>query len=100
MNAFGSILSFHLEINLHLKSSSYYTSLVIRVRCDAEDALSILGNKYGCDAENEAPALMLLAKKLNMKVANKRICNKNNYKLFQYMIIFDYFTRSLASVFM
>uniref|UniRef100_A0A1I8PJX6 ornithine decarboxylase n=1 Tax=Stomoxys calcitrans TaxID=35570 RepID=A0A1I8PJX6_STOCA len=44
------------------------SNAVIRIRCDAKDAYLCLGAKYGCDAETEAPALMLLAKKLNLKV--------------------------------
>ncbi|XP_075168993.1 ornithine decarboxylase 1-like [Haematobia irritans] len=44
------------------------SNLVIRFRCDAKDAVHILGKKFGCDAEKEAPALMALAKKLNLKV--------------------------------
>lgn len=43
-------------------------SLVIRFRCEAKDAQCPLGDKFGCDAENEATSLMLLAKSLNLKV--------------------------------
>ncbi|KAM7342312.1 ornithine decarboxylase 1-like [Cochliomyia hominivorax] len=43
-------------------------NLVIRFRCDAKDALYILGDKFGCDALKEAPALIILAKKLNLNV--------------------------------
>ncbi|XP_075168992.1 ornithine decarboxylase 2-like [Haematobia irritans] len=52
------------------KIHKYYPecNLVIRFRCDAKNALSLLGNKFGCDPENEAPKLMELAKKLNLKV--------------------------------
>ncbi|TMW54742.1 hypothetical protein DOY81_000273 [Sarcophaga bullata] len=44
------------------------SSLVIRFRCEAQDAQCPLGDKFGCDAENDATALMLLAKSLNLKV--------------------------------
>lgn len=42
--------------------------MVIRFRCEAKDAQCPLGDKFGCDAENDAAALMLLAKSLKMKV--------------------------------
>ncbi|KAM7346188.1 ornithine decarboxylase 1-like isoform 2-T2 [Cochliomyia hominivorax] len=44
------------------------SELVIRFRADDKEAQVPLGEKFGCDAEFEAPALMLLAKKLNLKV--------------------------------
>ncbi|XP_075165039.1 ornithine decarboxylase 1-like [Haematobia irritans] len=44
------------------------SNLVIRFRCEAKDAQCPLGDKFGCDAEKDATALMLLAKSLNLKV--------------------------------
>ncbi|NP_001273820.1 ornithine decarboxylase [Musca domestica] len=44
------------------------SNLVIRFRCEAKEAQCPLGDKFGCDAENEATSLMLLAKSLNLKV--------------------------------
>lgn len=43
-------------------------NLVIRIRCDAEKAQCPLGQKFGCDAELEAPGLISLAKELGLKV--------------------------------
>uniref|UniRef100_A0A1A9X3P4 ornithine decarboxylase n=1 Tax=Glossina brevipalpis TaxID=37001 RepID=A0A1A9X3P4_9MUSC len=42
--------------------------IVIRFRCDAKDAQISLGDKFGCDPEHEAPALMLLAQSLHLNV--------------------------------
>uniref|UniRef100_A0A1B0BUW0 ornithine decarboxylase n=1 Tax=Glossina palpalis gambiensis TaxID=67801 RepID=A0A1B0BUW0_9MUSC len=42
--------------------------LVIRFRYDAKDAQIAFGDKFGCDPEHEAPALMLLAKSLQLNV--------------------------------
>ncbi|XP_013107441.1 ornithine decarboxylase 1 [Stomoxys calcitrans] len=44
------------------------SNLVIRFRCEAKDAQCPLGDKFGCDAEKDATALILLAKSLNLKV--------------------------------
>ncbi|KAM7343845.1 ornithine decarboxylase 1-like [Cochliomyia hominivorax] len=44
------------------------SNLVIRFRCEAKEAQCPLGDKFGCDAENDATALMLLAKSLNLNV--------------------------------
>lgn len=41
---------------------------MIRIRCDAKDAQCPLGDKFGCDSHQEAKALMLLAKSLQMNV--------------------------------
>lgn len=66
--------------NVQSFSIAYYTnyivnftnsttfSLVIRFRCEAKEAQCPLGDKFGCDAENDATSLMLLAKSLNLKV--------------------------------
>lgn len=55
-----------------------FSSLVIRIRCDAEKAQCPLGQKFGCDAELEAPGLISLAKELGLKVS--QICF--DYKTF------------------
>ncbi|XP_037952973.1 ornithine decarboxylase 1-like [Teleopsis dalmanni] len=44
------------------------SKLVVRFRCEAKNAQCPLGNKFGCDAENDATALMLLAKSLDLNV--------------------------------
>nr|AAY55672.1 IP02715p [Drosophila melanogaster] len=45
-----------------------YSSLIVRFKSEAKKALCPLGDKYGCDAEADAAALMLLAKALGLKV--------------------------------
>ncbi|KAF7266732.1 hypothetical protein GWI33_019953, partial [Rhynchophorus ferrugineus] len=42
--------------------------LVIRIRCDAEDAQCPLGMKFGCDPIKEAPALLRTARNLGLNV--------------------------------
>nr|CAA47166.1 ornithine decarboxylase [Drosophila melanogaster] len=44
------------------------SSLIVRFKSEAKKALCPLGDKYGCDAEADAAALMLLAKALGLKV--------------------------------
>ncbi|XP_054738021.1 ornithine decarboxylase 1-like [Anastrepha obliqua] len=44
------------------------SNLVIRFRCEAKAAQCPLGDKFGCNAEADAAALMLLAKSLNLSV--------------------------------
>ncbi|EDV59590.1 ornithine decarboxylase 2 [Drosophila erecta] len=44
------------------------SNLIIRFKSEAKKALCPLGDKYGCDAETDAAALMLLAKALDLKV--------------------------------
>ncbi|XP_073847875.1 ornithine decarboxylase 1-like [Musca autumnalis] len=44
------------------------SNLIIRIRCDATDVKLSFGEKFGCDAQSEAPALMILAKELNLNV--------------------------------
>ncbi|XP_016971496.1 ornithine decarboxylase 2-like [Drosophila rhopaloa] len=44
------------------------SNLILRFKSEAKKALCPLGDKYGCDAEADAPALMLLAKALDLKV--------------------------------
>lgn len=43
-------------------------SLVIRIRCDAVETQCPLGIKYGCDPLTEAPALMALARDLDLSI--------------------------------
>lgn len=42
--------------------------MVIRIRCDAEDAQCQLGMKFGCDPITEAPELLRIARSLNIDV--------------------------------
>lgn len=42
--------------------------LILRIRYDAKHAHRLLGSKFGCDAELEAPALMRQAKELGLNV--------------------------------
>jgi len=42
--------------------------MVIRIRCDANDTQCPLGIKYGCDPHTEAPALLTLARDLDLSV--------------------------------
>lgn len=42
--------------------------LVLRIRCDAEVSQCPLGEKYGCNPENDAIELIELARSLEMKV--------------------------------
>ncbi|XP_011202150.2 ornithine decarboxylase 1 [Bactrocera dorsalis] len=44
------------------------SNLVIRFRCEAKVAQCPLGDKFGCNAEEDAAALMLLAKSLGLSV--------------------------------
>ncbi|XP_016953656.1 ornithine decarboxylase 2 isoform X2 [Drosophila biarmipes] len=44
------------------------SNLIIRFKSEAKEALCPLGDKFGCDAETDAAALMLLAKALDLKV--------------------------------
>lgn len=44
------------------------SNIVVRFRSDANKALSPLGNKFGCNAEEDGVALMLLAKSLDVNV--------------------------------
>lgn len=50
--------------------------LVIRIRCDAENAQCPLGIKFGCDAITEAPRLLKLAAVLGLEV---NITKQPNY---------------------
>lgn len=63
------MMTFDNEVELH-KIKQYHpdSKLVIRIRCDAEDAQCQLGMKFGCDAMNEAPELLRIAKSLELNV--------------------------------
>ncbi|KAL9877537.1 ornithine decarboxylase 1-like isoform 1-T1 [Glossina fuscipes fuscipes] len=52
------------------KLHKYYpqSNLIIRFRCEAAEVQCPLGEKFGCDAEQDASALMLLAKSLQLNV--------------------------------
>lgn len=43
-------------------------SLVLRIRCEAEEAQCPLGKKFGCDPTTEAPKLLKQARNLNLNV--------------------------------
>lgn len=62
-------MTFDNEYEL-FKIKEYYpkANLVLRIRCDAKSALVPFGSKFGCDAEKEAPALLSLAKSLNLNI--------------------------------
>ncbi|XP_061390930.1 ornithine decarboxylase 1-like [Musca vetustissima] len=53
-----------LKIHQHFPESK----LILRIRCDATDVKLSFGEKFGCNAKTEAPAIMLLAKKSRSKV--------------------------------
>ncbi|XP_017149701.1 ornithine decarboxylase 1 [Drosophila miranda] len=44
------------------------SNLIVRFKSEAKEAQCPLGDKFGCDADAEATALMLLAKALDLKV--------------------------------
>ncbi|XP_017025001.1 ornithine decarboxylase 1 [Drosophila kikkawai] len=44
------------------------SNLIVRFKSEAKEAQCPLGDKFGCDADVDATALMLLAKSLNLKV--------------------------------
>ncbi|KAL7735471.1 hypothetical protein ACLKA6_019579 [Drosophila palustris] len=44
------------------------SNLIVRFKCEAKEAQCPLGDKFGCDADIDASALMLLAKALNLTV--------------------------------
>ncbi|XP_034476876.1 ornithine decarboxylase 1-like [Drosophila innubila] len=44
------------------------SNLIVRFKCEAKAAQCPLGDKFGCDADIDASALMLLAKALNLTV--------------------------------
>ncbi|XP_055857113.1 ornithine decarboxylase 1-like [Episyrphus balteatus] len=52
------------------KMFKYYaeSNVILRFRSDAKKVLSILGNKFGCDAFENGAALMMLTKSLNMNM--------------------------------
>ena len=53
--------------------SNYYPApflyrLVVRIKCDAKFAQTLLGEKFGCDPELEAPLLIKVASELGLNV--------------------------------
>lgn len=44
------------------------SSLVLRIRCEAEEAQCPLGKKFGCDPVTEAPKLLKIARNMNLNV--------------------------------
>jgi len=62
-------MTFDTEIELHkIKQLCSSARVVLRIRCDAEDAQCPLGNKYGCDPSTEAPQLIKCAKILGLNL--------------------------------
>lgn len=63
----SEFISYHAG---RLKSDSFlvHFSLVLRIRCEAEEAQCPLGKKFGCDPVTEAPKLLKIARNLNMNV--------------------------------
>ncbi|CAG9813762.1 unnamed protein product [Phaedon cochleariae] len=62
-------MTFDNETELHkVKKLFPDAKLVIRIRCDAADAQCQLGNKFGCDADSEAPHLLRVARSLGLDV--------------------------------
>ncbi|CAB3229560.1 unnamed protein product [Arctia plantaginis] len=63
------VMTFDSETEL-MKVKQYmpHAQLVIRIRCDAENAQCPLGIKFGCDAVTEAPRLLKLAAVLGLEV--------------------------------
>ena len=43
-------------------------SLVLRIRCEAEEAQCPLGKKFGCDPITEAPKLLKIARSMNLNI--------------------------------
>ncbi|XP_055903952.1 ornithine decarboxylase 1-like [Eupeodes corollae] len=57
------------EFEIYKMFKHYPTSnVILRFRSDAKKVLSPLGNKFGCDANENAAALILLTKSLNMNM--------------------------------
>lgn len=46
----------------------FISRLVLRIRYDAKNALALLGKKFGCDPELEAPLLLNAAAKMGLQV--------------------------------
>ncbi|KAG5873671.1 hypothetical protein JTB14_013337 [Gonioctena quinquepunctata] len=64
-----STMTFDNETELHkVKNMFPDARMVIRIRCDAEEAQCQLGNKFGCDPATEAPELLRLARSLDINV--------------------------------
>nr|CAI5821695.1 unnamed protein product [Callosobruchus analis] len=63
------LMTFDSDTELHkIKKLFPAARLVIRIRSDAIDVQCQLGNKFGCDADLEAPALLALAAHLGLEV--------------------------------
>lgn len=61
----------YIMLYIHVFNTlQYHHRLVVRYKCEAKKARYPLGGKFGCDPQAEAPALMLLAKALNMSVCD------------------------------
>ncbi|XP_050439919.1 ornithine decarboxylase-like [Adelges cooleyi] len=64
-----NLTTFDNELELYkIKSIHPSCKLVIRIRCDASSSLLSLGVKFGCDPYTEAPALLSLARDLDLSV--------------------------------
>ncbi|CAH1976598.1 unnamed protein product [Acanthoscelides obtectus] len=63
------LMTFDSDTELHKIKKLYPDArLVIRIRSDAVDVQCQLGNKFGCDANLEAPSLLALAAHLDLEV--------------------------------
>ncbi|XP_050524320.1 ornithine decarboxylase 1-like [Daktulosphaira vitifoliae] len=63
------LTTFDNELELYkIKSIHPNCNLIIRIRSDAASSQCPLGVKYGCDPQVEAPALLSLARDLNLSV--------------------------------
>jgi len=62
-------MTFDCEIELQkIKAICPDANLVLRVRCEAEEAQCPLGKKFGCDPITEAPKLLKIACGMNMNI--------------------------------
>ncbi|XP_055623590.1 ornithine decarboxylase 1-like [Toxorhynchites rutilus septentrionalis] len=64
-----SSLTFDNELELE-KIALFYPEahLVLRIRYDSDNALILLGKKFGCDAQREGPQLIRKAKQLKLNI--------------------------------
>lgn len=64
-----NLMTFDCEIELQkIKALFPDANLVLRIRCEAENAQCPLGAKFGCDPITEAPKLLKAAKNMNLNV--------------------------------
>lgn len=62
-------MTFDSDTELHkIKKISPDAKLVLRIRCEAENARCPLGKKFGCDPVEEAPRLIKIARSLGLEL--------------------------------